>query len=104
MINGIKVVLSSEELKQHLEGRSEHHASKGGWYTDRAAEIEQSAPATSISNNPAESLAREGERHEWLHRYFAFLASHVIPDEQYQLSEDDLRNLEFISQRGGYLQ
>ena len=97
MIDGIKIVMSSQELKTHLEERASHHGSKAAWYATKATEIREGAPETAVNNDPAHALERNAENHEAQAHFFEFLAAHIPPDEIYRLDKADLEQLEFVS-------
>lgn len=96
MIEGIRIDLSTAELREHLQQRVEFHAEKAKWYADRAQELKD-VGSENKSNDPASSLRASAKDHENRRAFFAFVASHLIPDETYRLEESDFIRLEFSS-------
>jgi hypothetical protein len=98
MIEGLKIEIPTEELRQHIEGRSEHHRDKAEWYGGQVRSLRAGGLAEShVSNDPVSSLERSELNHRDKAAFFAFLADHLIEGETYRLTEDDLARLEFIS-------
>ena len=98
MIEGIRIDISSSELKEHLEERAEFHRKKSEWYSTQVTSLREGGvtPAP-MSNDPVASLANSASGHKEKAAYFSFLAQHLIPDELYRLTEDDMGNIELAS-------
>jgi hypothetical protein len=98
MIEGIRIEVSSQELKDHLNGMVKYHAEKAGFYLNQAAGLQAAdVSETGHSNDPVGSLKSSARGHANKRDFFNFLAEHVIPNETYRLSHADLGTLEFIA-------
>ena len=99
MIEGIKVQLSTGELKDHLTERAEHHRQKTDFYAGQVAALvangEESQAATL---DPIKALEKRAEVHRARADYFQTLADHLIEGETYRLADSDLTRIELISQ------
>ena len=96
MIEGLFIELASSELKQHLAERAKYHKDRSKWYAEQIATLRAGLQASNISNNPIDSLERSAKRHKERFAYFTFMAEHLIPDETYRLSENDLNRIELV--------
>lgn len=109
MIEGLKLQISSDELKKISAARAEYHAKKSDWFKSKAKEIQpeldnfadEAANLGKYSNqgNVVENLATKSKHHEDKATLFRFMAEHVIPNETYSLSNEDLVRLEVIGNR-----
>lgn len=98
MIDGLKIHVSSEEIRGHLEKRAGYHRDKASFYAKQASQLREGGVGTTgHSNDPVGSLQSSQRSHEEKSAFFAFMAEHVIPNDTYQLSENDLTRLEFVS-------
>lgn len=111
MIDGIKLQLSTQELKELIVKRVEYHQKKHDWAAQKVKEIEpelgelddeagrQGKYTNSLGNgNPVSAFKQQAKHHGDRVTYFKFLAEHLIPNETYVLEEDDLRRIEVLSQ------
>ena len=103
MIEGIKIEMTTTELKTHVVERVKFHKGKAVWYAKQATNLRAGRSdgmmsASNMTNDPVTSLVRSREEHEKRATYFALVAKHLIPNETYRLSESDLSRLEFASQ------
>ena len=103
MIQGVKIQISSEELKQHVLSKVKLHEEKATFYTNRVTDLEKGVEEDKVdgslynsSNNPVNSLKQSGRQHKEKAQYFKFIADHIINDETYELTENDLTRLEII--------
>lgn len=103
MIQGVKIQISSEELKKHLLDKVTHHKEKADFYNAQVSNLEKGADEHTVggslynaSNNPVQSLKESGKKHQAKSEYFQFIADHLVPDT-YELTEQDLTKLEIIS-------
>ncbi len=90
MINGLHVDVSAKELREHLAVRAEYHVKKAKWYKSQAAALTQGGAATGMSNDPVRSLEESEQRHREKAAYFRFMERHIVQNETYRLSQDDL--------------
>lgn len=98
MIEGFKVRMTSDELRDHLSGRADYHAEKRDWYEATAKEAGERVDAVDqfVSNNPQQSLKASADSHRRKSAYFTLLSKHVVPNETYQLDESELTRLELV--------
>jgi hypothetical protein len=101
MIEGIKIELTSDELRSHVQSRVDFHRAKCDFYAKQAASLragqEENAATYNASNNPVASLQQSEASHRERATYFKILADHLIPGETYRLSDTDLTRLELFS-------
>jgi hypothetical protein len=50
-----------------------------------------------VSNDPVGSLQESANRHGEREAFLTFMAEHIVPDETYRLTEQDLIRLEIVS-------
>lgn len=108
MIDGLKLQISSDELKALSMSRADYHSKKSQWFEGKAKELgpelgEMNDRAPDIqkysSNNRAgvlEELETKARHHKDRSTYFRFMAEHVVPNETYSLAKEDLSQLEVI--------
>jgi hypothetical protein len=102
MIEGVEFDISSQELAKHLHTRVEHHNKRAKWYADKADTLaegefnEETRQKMSSTNNanPVDTFKAGAKRHKAKASLFSFMATHVIQNETYRLSENDLNRLE----------
>ena len=97
MIDGLCIDVSSKELKEHLAQRARHHAKKAEWYQAQAATLSEGGARTDMSNDPVRSLEQSKLLHTEKAAYFKFMEEHIIKNETYRLSQDDLSQIELSS-------
>ena len=108
MIEGLKLCMTSDELKRTLAGRIEYHSKKADWFekkaTELAPELEQFAEDAEVlgkysnaNRNPTQELQRQHRHHADRVTVFKFMMEHIIPSETYVLEENDLRRLEVLA-------
>jgi N12 class adenine-specific DNA methylase len=98
MIEGLKVFVKADELKQLCIARADHH--KG-----RAEHYRSQLPTLDALNNPNSSM-RPGEaarakivEHEANEAELRFVAEHLDKNETYMLNRDDLGRLGIVRNR-----
>ena len=98
MIEGLKLEFSSGDLKNHLLNRRNYHSEKAIWYKGQVESLQKGGMRPeAVTNDPLIGLERTMQDHKQKAEFFSVLRAHVIPDETYILSENDLARLEFIS-------
>lgn len=107
-IQGLKMQMSSEELKATCLKRAEYHQNKANALQAKAKELE---PLFEGFNNDAEaqgkytsgnrdvlqSLNSAYQHHTDRAMVFRFYVEHIVPDATYILNEQDLRTLEVMA-------
>ncbi len=108
MIEGLKLTMTSAELKKTLESRVEYHQGRVAWltveikrlepelakFTEQSLEIEKYV--SNSSNNGLDTFKSQLRHHTDRATVFKFMAEHIIPNETYLLEEEDLRRLEVL--------
>ena len=97
MIEGVKLNISSDELKKKILERVEYHRQKFEFYSKKVEELEPVKGEMESSSNAFTDLKNKADNHQARMEFFQFLADHIIPKEIYRLQTQDLTNLEFIS-------
>lgn len=105
LIEGLKVDISSEELKAFLLDKADYHGKKAEAYAEQAKGVknlqeEDEPESMRFSNSPSHSLRQSAESHARRFRFYAFLAQHVIPNATYRLTEQDMAFIEMYSRHG----
>ncbi len=101
MIEGLKIEISSGELKAHLDAKADFHSKKATAYEKQAHEVAKVGGANAaMTNDPVHSLQMSAAQHLRQAKYFDFLAGRIIPDETYRLQENDLQRLEWFERLG----
>jgi hypothetical protein len=127
LIEGVKIDVKSDEMKDVLAKRAEYHKTRASWYESQlkslreaqgaiaakivedAGDEEDEEMAANLSNaygkgsnfrgdSPIDQLASKVKAHRARQAYFRFMSEHVIPGKTYRLKEDDLTRLELLSQ------
>jgi hypothetical protein len=102
MIEGIKIEMTTAELKKHVISRAAFHTTKAKWYAKQGTSLRSGrSDMPNMSNDPVSSLERSREDHEKRAAFFSIIAKHLVPSETYRLNESDLTRLEFASQYFG---
>ena len=97
MIEGLHIQTTSQELKEHLEERANYHRDKAEWYSDQVDSLAKGIERTRMTNDPMWSLEESLRSHQNRASYFAFMAEHIISNEEYRLSQEDLGQIELSS-------
>lgn len=115
MIEGLKIRMSSSELKSHCQARANYHATRAQEKAEHLPEIKKSlesirghASPTNVANmvksgyhladDPVKELERDITEHQNKSLVFTFFSEHLF-DEDYTLKEDDLIRLEILKGR-----
>ncbi len=96
MIEGLKIDVTSEEMKKLLKDRASYHGEKAEEYGNQLKLLEDE-PSLDMSMDPRRAMREKVHHHQQKWVFFNFLDAHVIPDEIYRLSETDLYRLELLS-------
>jgi hypothetical protein len=97
-IEGLKMEVQSSELREHLLKRAEHHAERRDFYVRQAGALhEGGVEEQQATNDPVTSLRTSAKSHGEREAFFRFMAEHIIPNERYVLSEQDLIRIEIVS-------
>jgi len=104
MIDGFKIEITANELVAHLDGRIGHHH-------DRTQECETKLQRLRTLESPIDDeeevlqmcgasridgLERLVAKHRNREVFLMFARNHIVANEVYRLSEDDLRLLEWL--------
>jgi hypothetical protein len=87
MIEGLKFLMTSEELRTLLQQRIDHHSERRGFYERQHAALKAGAGGENLGMqghsgvNPLDGLAAKAREHANKIRLFSFMREHVIPDE-----------------------
>jgi len=98
MIDGLKLEMTSDELREHIGRRAAYHRERLTFYEGQIVALRQGGVEQSTAtNNPIQSLAESAKGHRSKVELFEFMQQHVVPNETYRLSESDLGRLEILS-------
>jgi hypothetical protein len=98
MIDGLIIQVSSAEIEEHLRERASHHQERRMFYERQVASLKEGGlRAQRVSNDPVGSLQESAHRHGEREAFLRFMAEHIVPDETYRLSEQDLIRIEIVS-------
>ena len=99
MIDGIKVQLTTGQLRDHLMKRVRYHEEKRDLYAGQVQALEAGGERQdNASLDPVRALKDRASQHSSKAELFRILADHLIPDETYRIADHDLTRIEFISQ------
>lgn len=98
MIEGLQVDVKSDELGKILQGRVDYHSSKAKAYEEQSTKlratmknIEEDMEVGKVSNgDPAQSMDQKAREHKDKAVHFQFMIDHVIQNDVYRLSQQDL--------------
>lgn len=110
-IEGLKLQMTSAELKELMGKRIEYHSSRTEWLEKKIKELEPDVQK--FENDAVQSGKFAGNRvdgalgnfkqqfthHQNRATLFKFMVEHLIPNETYVLTENDLTKLEVLSGR-----
>jgi hypothetical protein len=101
MIEGVKIDISTDELKDHLSERASYHQEKQAFYEGQVESLKAGHVGEmdkgAISNDPVSQLEGSARRHKETAALFQFISDHLVPNEVYRLEERDLTRLEVLS-------
>jgi hypothetical protein len=88
MIEGLKLTMTGEELRDLLKSRADGHRGRAeSWRREIPRGPAETEEALQL---PAHIREHEADRHEWRAEVLDFLREHLEPLEVYRLSETDL--------------
>lgn len=98
MIEGIRIDVSSDELVARLAERIQFHHEKAKRYAAQIEALTSSGiqPNPSNSGDPFRDLTQHRDTHANKVALFTFMRDHVVPNETYRLSEQDLGRIEIL--------
>ena len=89
MIDGLKLMVTGEELQTLLAQRMEQHERCAErWNRERERKPEEQTDEQPVL--PEHMCAGEAERHEWRADVLGFIRDHIDASEVYRLGEADL--------------
>jgi hypothetical protein len=89
MIDGLKLIVSGEELRTLLEQRIEDHLRRAErWKHEQARTPDQQSEDEPLL--PDHICENEAEQHEWRADVLGFIRDHIDSGEVYRLGEADL--------------
>ncbi len=104
MIDNLELCITSTELKQLVLGRVEYHNVKSNFFETEMTRIgtaledmdDEAERIGKYSNsmNPVDTFKQKAKIHKDRATYFKFFADHLIPNETYRLTQNDLHTLE----------
>lgn len=95
MITGLKLQITTGQLRDHLLERIAFHVSRRDFYEAKAGEMEEAGERPqNITNDPVKSMKDRAEHHAGRVRAFQVWEKYLIPDEVYVLDNNDLSRLE----------
>lgn len=98
MIEGLKISVPSDELKAHLQDRSDYHDERASFYKHQVRNLtEGGVDRSGATLDPVSSLEQQEKQHRNKQAFFKFLANHIIPKEDYLLTERELEAIEIFS-------
>lgn len=104
MVEGLQFDIQSEELKKIIQSRIDYHIDRAQLYRVKAEEIRKSLEGVEektigkVSNaGPTESLETKAREHTDKLVHFKFMLDHVIINDVYRLSQQDLQLLGIAS-------
>jgi hypothetical protein len=104
MIDGFKVDVTADELRQHLEARIRYHRSRADECHSKLQRLqtldahidEEEEVFDMCGASRMHSLERMAGRHESREAFLTFARNHIVATEIYRLSEADMRLLEWL--------
>jgi len=96
MIEGIKIELDANELRQIVTARAAHHQKRATWYAEQIAALCAGGVSEHGSVNPVSSLRNREAEHRQRAALLRFVADHVIAGEVYRLSQQELSRFELV--------
>lgn len=95
MIEGIKVTIDGNELKELCESRAAHHRERAATYEQQASNMKEAQieGMNYTNGNPINTLEDKQHRHANEADELKFIADHVALEETYLLDTNDLNKL-----------
>ena len=98
MIEGLKIEISSDNLRAHLLKRAVHHRQKAALYGEKIDSLKSSGvEVQAMSNDPIHSLQSSQRTHAQSAAFFQGFADNLVPNERYRLNEHELSRIEFLN-------
>jgi hypothetical protein len=98
VIEGLRIEIGSAEIQEHLRERASYHRERRRFYERQVASLREGGlRAGRVSNDPVGSLQESANRHGEREAFLRFMAEHIVPNETYRLTEQDLIRLEIVS-------
>lgn len=97
IIQGLRFLVGYNELEAHLLSRVTVHKEKAEAYRSRIKNLHLAGEQQNdtISMDPIATMKNNAERHDDKAAHFQFMAEHLELGAKYQLSEHDLRTIEW---------
>ena len=103
MIDGLKVTLTGEELRQLLALRAtDYRTAAERWQSERERDAETATEDMPLL--PDHICENEAERQEWRADVLTFLRDHLDPTEIYRLDVSDLEYADLLPQKPAWLE
>jgi len=101
MITGFQLDVSSDELKNHLQIKADYHKGKAESYgrqLEGVTKLMSDEPNAGLGQtvNADTGLHNQYRSHAQRASFFKFCADHILPNETYRLTEENLIKLEFV--------
>lgn len=100
MIQGLQVDVQSDELKKIIKSRIDYHTERAALYESKAEEIRKSLEGVEektigkvSGGTPTQNLEDKAREHKDKLVHFQFMLDHVILNDVYRLSQQDLQLL-----------
>jgi hypothetical protein len=95
MIEGMKLRISSDDLRAHLREREEYHRGRQEFYAGQGRQLtEAGEQPQNLTNDPVKAMTDRAAHHRGRADAFATWGRYLIPDEVYQLDNSELSRLE----------
>lgn len=100
MIEGIKIEMPTQVLREHMLTRIAFHKEKQAFYEKQSTQLKEGGLGPqNQSNDPVSSLEASGRRHAARAGFFEVLRDGLVEGETYRLDENDLEKLEITASR-----
>jgi uncharacterized coiled-coil DUF342 family protein len=97
IIEGVKVQLTTAELRNRLESLRAEHREKADSYAEQLDKLGELEVERNVSLDPTTTLRNRRDEHAKKAAFFAFISDHLVENAVYELSERDLYELELLS-------
>jgi hypothetical protein len=102
MVDGLKLTMTGEELRERLEEGMKRHDRRAQWYK-KEAEKEGTGGEDGVIL-PEHICEYQQERHEWRASVLSYIRDHIEGGEVYRLGESDLAFGEILPEAPGVVQ
>lgn len=104
MIDGFRIDVTAEELVVHLDGRIRHHRERTEECESKLRQLQALEPAPheeedvcgACAASRLHGMERMTARHRSREIFLMFARNHIVGQEIYRLSEENLRLLEWL--------